>query len=51
MVDTSRFGLGCLRRVVDQLVAVVPGEYEDAELGVCTWLNGDSVYRVDGVVD
>lgn len=26
-------------------------EYEDAELGVGTWLNGESVYLVDGVAD
>lgn len=50
--DLLRVGLGCLERGV----LVVAGtntleEYEDAELGVGTWLNGESVYLVEGVAE
>lgn len=39
-------GLGAL-----PVVTTSPGEYDEAELGVGTWLNGESVYRVEGVAD
>ena len=32
-----------------RLVVITPGEYDEAELGVGAWLNGESVYRVEGV--
>lgn len=43
--------LTCLARDPKSLVETRPGEYDEAELGVGTWLNGDSVYLVDGVAD
>lgn len=40
-----RVGLCCLKAGVDTgfVVAKIAGEYEEAELGVGTWLNGESV--------
>lgn len=55
LVDTGgllRVGLGCRDRgVLDVAGASMLDEYEDAELGVGTWLKGESVYLVDGVAD
>lgn len=47
-----RVGLCCRNLGVAFEVAVTTaGEYEEHELGVGTWLNGESVYRVEGVAD
>lgn len=55
LVDTGgllRVGLGCRERgVLDVAGANMLEEYEDAELGVGAWLNGESVYLVDGVAE
>jgi hypothetical protein len=50
VVGLLRAGLDDLGfRVSPLVVAKTAGEYEDAVLGVGTWLKGESVYRVDGV--